>query len=120
MSDQLIIFILAALGAGLGSLGSNFFIARLATAERKETRRKERMDFLLSTLDQIINAQVASERHGKNILETQRFIALAISISDDKIFSYVDDLNVPSDFTLYSLKIISRLGELIKETSKAD
>jgi hypothetical protein len=47
MSDAVIVAILAAVGAFLGSAVTTFFTARIAAQDRREQRRKERAEFIL-------------------------------------------------------------------------
>ena len=131
MSDEILIFVLALLGGGLGSLASNLFIARLATEERKEARRKERRDFLLSTLNKIIDAHAIAKSYlamppaqdQKFEINKGKLITLPLSISDvqlNKLAIKIQESSNLEDITKLTEETITRLGELIKETSRVD
>ena len=122
---ELPIFIVSALGAVLGAGVTNVLTFRMASAERKEARRKARVDFLLNTLDQLITSYEGLRTNDTyaSVGSRARIISLSLSINDLGIYNLIDEMQSSKDYEVYvknTEKIITRLGEIIKETSNID
>jgi len=131
MSEELIIFIITVVGAAVGTAITNTIEFRMQTAKQKEVRRKERMDFLILTLDKLIESHAITKSYlAMPSAQDQEFeinkgklISLPLSVGDTKLNKYtvkIQNSNELKDIIELGEETITRLGEIIKEISKVD
>lgn len=125
LNDVAVIIAVASfLGAILGAGLSNLVAARLATQERKENRRKERVASLSESLSKLINIRGEIQVHsgdGRELYFSTAY-GIMLSLSDLEILEKARSAKVGShhtDVTGYNNKIdaidfsIQRLGDMI-------